>query len=215
MPRSPVLLAFVIVLSACSTIGAQKEREAKALAQLKAELHYTRVRHPAFEPYAQPTLRYLAIYPDLSVEAAYCAVSQESSDDCQDALKTITPEALPKIPKGAIKVLVEQTKDTYAPLLDEKTGLPIFESDGTDYTAFGPVGSKAPQQKKQQLGGIKPMGPIKADAYGPGVHSDATGRSFTYRTRDGQQTHGPVQQDGYGLGVHMDQYGRPVYAVPK
>lgn len=212
-------LVFAIILVGPSLAVAQeaKEAEARAIAQLKAELYYTRARHPAFEPYLKPTFRYLAVYPDLLVEAAYCAVSQKVSDECQEALNTIPAEARPAIPKGAIPVFTEQAKDTYIPLLDIETGLPIFESGNKKYTAFGPVGRKAPQHKSSvpKAGGIQPMGPIKQDAYGPGLHSDGTGRSFTYRTRDGQQTHGPVQQDGYGLGVHMDQYGRPVYAVPK
>lgn len=227
--------AILTVFSACATTGAKEARMARAEAQLKAEIHYTRAKYPAFELYLIPTIRYLAVYPDLLVEAAYCAVSQEASDSCQDALKTIPVEARPAIPKGAIKVLIEKTKDTYVPLLDVDTGLPIFEFGNAKYTAFGPVGSKAPQQSKQRPGfvefmnksyafreaygpsqtnGIKPMGPIKIDAYGPGLHSDATGRSFTFRTQDGQKTYGPVQLDGYGLGVHTDQYGRPVYAIP-
>jgi hypothetical protein len=54
----------------------------------------------------------------------------------------------------------------------------------------------------------------RPNAYGPDLHSDATGRPYRNETRDGATVHGPVQQDAYGPGVHMDQYGRPVSAVP-
>jgi len=52
------------------------------------------------------------------------------------------------------------------------------------------------------------------NAYGPDIHSDATGRPYRNETQDGETVHGPVQQDAYGPGVHMDQYGRPVNSVP-
>jgi len=59
------------------------------------------------------------------------------------------------------------------------------------------------------------LGPIQTDAYGLGVHSDATGRSFKWVTQDGQSD--PlmrVKPNAYGLGVGMDQFGRPVRAQP-
>ena len=54
--------------------------------------------------------------------------------------------------------------------------------------------------------------PHQRDAYGPGIHSDATGRPFGWQTKNGQlvQPGIRVQPDAYGLGVGMDQYGRPV-----
>lgn len=58
----------------------------------------------------------------------------------------------------------------------------------------------------------------KHNAYGSGVHSDATGRPFEYRTYDSQQTvpgNVPVRPDAYGLEVGMDAYGRPVRAYPR
>lgn len=59
------------------------------------------------------------------------------------------------------------------------------------------------------------VGPVRLDAYGPGLHSDGTGRPFSYRTRDGRLAVGTVVPDGYGPGVHKDQSGQPVYAVPE
>ena len=58
------------------------------------------------------------------------------------------------------------------------------------------------------------LAPVTTDAYGPGTHSDATGRAFTFRAPDGDRVQDPVERDGYGPGVHMDQYGRPVRATP-
>ena len=58
------------------------------------------------------------------------------------------------------------------------------------------------------------LGPGRADVYGPGLHSDATGRPFTWRTDNGQVAFGRIKENAYGLGVGMDQFGRPVRAKP-
>ncbi len=58
------------------------------------------------------------------------------------------------------------------------------------------------------------LGPGRANAYGPGIHSDATGRPFMWRTEDGQSVIGGVKPNAYGPGVGMDQFGRPVRAKP-
>jgi hypothetical protein len=54
--------------------------------------------------------------------------------------------------------------------------------------------------------------PYRNDAYGPGIHSDATGRPFRWQTEDGQLVPpgNRVRPDAYGLGVGMDEFGRPV-----
>jgi hypothetical protein len=59
------------------------------------------------------------------------------------------------------------------------------------------------------------LGPYKSDAYGPGIHSDGTGRPFTWqpKTSKGTRIFDPtlnVRPDVYGPGTGMDQYGRPV-----
>ena len=55
------------------------------------------------------------------------------------------------------------------------------------------------------------MRPYQQNSYGPGIHSDSTGRPFIWSTRDGQgAVPGAVRPDAYGLGVGMDPYGRPV-----
>ncbi len=58
--------------------------------------------------------------------------------------------------------------------------------------------------------------PYRKDAYGPGIHSDATGRPFTWQPQWGGPIPpgGRVQPDAYGLGVGMDQFGRPVKPEP-
>ena len=58
--------------------------------------------------------------------------------------------------------------------------------------------------------------PYRNDAYGPGIHSDATGRPFTWQPQWGGPIPpgGRVQPDAYGLGVGMDQFGRPVKPKP-
>lgn len=54
------------------------------------------------------------------------------------------------------------------------------------------------------------------NAYGPGVHSDATGRPFTLQDNGGQKVQsGGVRMNGYGAGVHVDQFGRAVRAIPQ
>lgn len=59
------------------------------------------------------------------------------------------------------------------------------------------------------------MQPYKPDAYGPGIHSDATGKPFQWKTQDGQTSHSSkVKPNAYGPGVGMDEYGRPVKPSP-
>jgi len=58
------------------------------------------------------------------------------------------------------------------------------------------------------------FGPTTQNAYGPGIHSDATGRPFMWQPQFGGSGFPDptlqVQPDAYGLGVGKDQYGRPV-----
>jgi hypothetical protein len=57
--------------------------------------------------------------------------------------------------------------------------------------------------------------PYNENLYGPGIHSDATGRPFQWRTQQGEISHfGTVKPDGYGHGVGMDTFGRPVKTSP-
>ena len=67
--------------------------------------------------------------------------------------------------------------------------------------------------------------PIRPNAYGPGIHADATGRPFQWQPvgptalgTEGMPPSGPdptlrVTPNKYGLGVHADQYGRIVQPV--
>ena len=60
--------------------------------------------------------------------------------------------------------------------------------------------------------------PVSNDVYGPGVHSDATGRPFQWvPVAPAPMAPDPllrVKPNAYGPGVGMDQYGRPVRARP-
>ncbi len=58
------------------------------------------------------------------------------------------------------------------------------------------------------------LGPGKANKFGPGIHSDATGKPFVWKTKKGEIYRSPVKENAYGLGVGMDEYGRPVRAKP-
>ena len=60
--------------------------------------------------------------------------------------------------------------------------------------------------------GMMPLGPVTPNAYGPGIHSDGTGRAFDYRTQQGQQVPGftGVKPNVFGPNTGMDAYGRPV-----
>jgi hypothetical protein len=63
----------------------------------------------------------------------------------------------------------------------------------------------------QSAGGY--LEPYQADAYGPGINSDATGRPFTWEPLAGNGPAEPlsdVRPDVYGPGIGMDQYGRLV-----
>jgi len=52
--------------------------------------------------------------------------------------------------------------------------------------------------------------PYNRDAYGHGVHSDATGKPFEWKTENGEVGRTKVRTNAYGLGVGMDESGRPV-----
>lgn len=58
------------------------------------------------------------------------------------------------------------------------------------------------------------LGPARANAYGPGIHSDSTGRPFRWRADDGAMSFGEVRPNVYGPGIGSDATGRPVYATP-
>lgn len=54
--------------------------------------------------------------------------------------------------------------------------------------------------------------PYTQDAYGHGVHSDATAQPFEWKTQDGDIKYSDkIKPDGYGLDVGMDECGRSVY----
>ncbi len=59
--------------------------------------------------------------------------------------------------------------------------------------------------------------PDGQNAYGPGIHSDATGRPYTWQPTLGHTgaVLGPVKPDAYGPGIGMDATGKPVQAVPQ
>ena len=56
------------------------------------------------------------------------------------------------------------------------------------------------------------LSPYRTNAYGPNIHSDATGRPFQWQTQDGSVPLETlrVQPNAYGPGIGKDQYGRPV-----
>jgi len=64
------------------------------------------------------------------------------------------------------------------------------------------------------------LGPVQNNAYGLGVHSDATGRPFQWAPLPSHNPTGyvdpllQVTPNAYGPGIGMDQYGRPVTAHP-
>jgi hypothetical protein len=56
------------------------------------------------------------------------------------------------------------------------------------------------------------------NAYGPGVHMDATGRPYYDAVQGGGMPLGAVRPDTYGLGVGSDATGRPIvptYTPPR
>lgn len=84
----------------------------------------------------------------------------------------------------------------------------------TPALAWDPYGQQP--QENNGYNGLLP--PYQHDAYGPGIHSDGSGRPFTYQARDGKTLspifQGDVKRDGYGPGVHTDRFGRLVYDRP-
>ncbi len=77
--------------------------------------------------------------------------------------------------------------------------------------------SSGPTNNGPLLGPGTYLGPIRPNAYGPGINADATGRPFQWQP-EGIPPTGPdptlrVTPNAYGLGVHADQYGRIVQPV--
>lgn len=78
--------------------------------------------------------------------------------------------------------------------------------------------SQEPYQKRHQYQMQKSQNrqhtftqPYNHDSLGPGIHTDSTGKPFTWENRNRQRSYSPVEPNGYGLGVGKDQFGRPVY----
>jgi hypothetical protein len=225
-----VFLAVLMFLSGCVSTSVAADEQARKIyvvtQQVRAEVFWTRSRHTEFDLYRDATFRYLKIYPSLLVEEAFCIVTNEQSDVCETARNAVPVKSRSALPPSAIQILKEDIKGSFVPVFDEQTGFPVFEVNGVEYTAIGPVGRTAllhqePEKHKTEANrvseiiGRRLLGPVDFDTYGPGLHSDATGRPFEFRTRTGRKVYGPVEIDGYGLGVHRDEYGRPVRAVPK
>jgi len=74
--------------------------------------------------------------------------------------------------------------------------------------AWSPLGGESPHA-------WRPLGPVQADAYGPGVNADAAGRPFVYAT-PGQPLDPLLDVRPHALGpdAGLDQYGRPALAQP-
>ncbi len=90
-----------------------------------------------------------------------------------------------------------------------------------DVHPLGRAEMETPQPESGLLGnGV--FGPWEKDAYGPGVHRDATGRAFIWRPDDPHTLRDEIRKDRppsslrevtpgvYGPGTGMDQYGRAV-----
>ena len=101
----------------------------------------------------------------------------------------------------------------------------IFGSSASAQICCDTMGSGQQQQfgsQQQEQPGMIPtpnggalFPPITKDAYGPGAHSDATGRPFYFTPPNGMTQTNPdptlqVDPHRYGLGKGGDQYGRPV-----
>ena len=62
---------------------------------------------------------------------------------------------------------------------------------------------------------VVPLGRVKENAYGPGIHSDGTGQPFVWEGQvpgSSYRPNGSVEPNAYGPGVGMDKTGKPVQA---
>jgi len=71
-------------------------------------------------------------------------------------------------------------------------------------------GYRFSQQHSQGMPQAPLLGPVTPNAYGPGLHSDATGRPFSWQPGYGGPALGPITPNAYGPGIGMDSTGRPV-----
>ena len=120
-----------------------------------------------------------------------------------------------------LQLIDDQLEATYTQTLGDESlsgqVVLVRTSQTTYYGVFGNYHITGSGQQLINLGVASPglLGPGRPDAYGPGLHSDATGRPFSWRTQDGSMSFGLVKTNAYGLGVGMDSFGRPVRAVPR
>jgi hypothetical protein len=193
MDRIRLFFAFSLATAGAAFAGDQEaSRE-----QVHQELAAARQAHPAFDQYARAAFAQARAYPRLTIEQAFCIVSRGQVEDpaCAGPLADALVVALrPLVPLKSVPLMEEGPAGEVAPARDA-AGLPIFESPAVTGNGL--------------------LGPYRRNAYGLGMHSDATGRPFTFRTQDGEDVGGRVKVDAYGPGVHMDTFGRPVFAVPQ
>ncbi len=109
------------------------------------------------------------------------------NSDCEKELKVYAGEWLTSTPKG--QALLRARVNYYQ------------ERDEYGYTRNRSVTSYI---------GAPLLGSTNENAYGPGIHSDATGRPFTWQPDFGGPALGPIKPNAYGPGIGMDATGRPV-----
>jgi hypothetical protein len=145
--------------------------------------------------------------PRVRVVALVDALGDGTSPEAQAILsRDVIALGYPDTPanRAAFYLLVRAWADEYRQQLT-----------GEAAAALGAPSSFSVVTPSSGLLGSELLGPMRANAYGPGINSDATGRPFTW-----QPTYGagpalcPITPNAYGPGIRMDGTGRPVRAQP-
>jgi hypothetical protein len=149
------------------------------------------------------------------IDAVCLNLADKSRRDCIVAIRAYIATELAKIPEGraAIHKLVTLylQHDGW-----QRSGESEKATLSGSLNLVGPISHQGYETGLSRPFGLRYgyLGPATPNAYGPGIHSDATGRPFMWQPQFGglgfPDPTLQVQPNAYGLGVGMDQYGRPV-----
>lgn len=135
-------------------------------------------------------------------------VAFKSRRDCILAIRAYVGTELAKSPKG--RAAIHQLATAYLKLdgwqRDEEREMPRSS------TLIGQFSQQGYEASLSRPFGLRYgyLGSVTSNAYGPGVHSDGTGRPFMWAPDFGGPALGPITPNAYGPGIGMDGTGRPV-----
>lgn len=183
---------------------------------------------PGIDIVAQPValltwaqeIRIRAVAKETAVAQGLARELQKPQPDCLVHLRASVASLLQKSPQG--QAAIRKRATFYLALDGWHWGTEGEEATALSSRLIGPISRQGYELGRyhnttRRSFGLLPHGyldPGTLDAYGSGIHSDATGRPFILQPQfGGLGFPDPTLQfkpNAYGLGTGMDQYGRPV-----